>query len=113
MGGRDFTQKYANQVTEMKQLFLDFMKSVRVRAEQIANDGVDSGSGPGSDNKIDKIKLTQDGFPIIPNSINEDLSKAQCEKLLRSFLAQHYCQFGSRCPGPNLILFLQILQQGN
>ena len=89
------------------------MKSMRVWAEQIANDGVDSGSGPGSDDRIDKIKLTQDGFPIIPNSVNENLSKAQCKKSLRAFLAQHYCQFGSGCLGPNLILFLQILQQGN
>ncbi len=103
MGGRDFTQKYVNQVTEMKRLFLDFMKSVRVREEQIANDAVDSGSGPGGEDKIDEIKLTPEGFPIIPDSINENLSKAQCEKLLRAFLAQHYCQFSSGCLGLNLI----------
>ena len=57
------------------------MKSVRVWAEQIANDGVDSGSGPGGDNKIDEIKLTQDGFPIIPNS--NTLHSPRCSASVR------------------------------
>jgi hypothetical protein len=44
--GRRFTQKYENQVTEIKQLFLDFMKSLRqketVRSMAGAEDNADT-----------------------------------------------------------------------
>ena len=92
MRGMHFSQKYENQVTEMKRLFLDFMKSMRVRAEEHM---FDSGLAADSDNRSDDIQLTPTGFPIIPDKINGDLSKAHCEKLLRDFLGQHYCQFHS------------------
>ena len=98
--GRDFTQKYDNQVTEMKRLFLDFMKAQRVRADENAQ--VQLGSGPDAANRLDSasgrgiksdhIDLSPAGYPIIPESINENLSKAVCEKLLRGFLTQHYCR---------------------
>jgi hypothetical protein len=96
--GRPFTQKYENQVTEMKRLFLDFMKSLRVRAEETLDPrvGTDPGPGPGDSGtqNDDEIKVTPAGYPIIPDCINENLSKARCEKLLRAFLVHHYCELG-------------------
>jgi hypothetical protein len=88
MQGKTFIQKYENQVTEMMRLFLEYMKSIRVRTEQKAEVELDSGTGLGED----EIKLTPVGYPMIPNCVHESLSKARCEKLFRTFLAQHYCQ---------------------
>ncbi len=48
------------------------MKSVWVWAKQIANNRVDSGSGPSSDNRTDDIKLTQlitQSFQIVSMTI--------------------------------------------
>jgi len=91
MQGKTFIQKYENQVTEMMRLFLEYMKSIRVRTEQKAEVELDSGTGLG-ENPTDEIKLTPVGYPMIPNCVHESLSKARCEKLFRTFLAQHYCQ---------------------
>ena len=91
MQGKTFIQKYENQVTEMMRLFLEYMKSIRVRTEQKAEVELDSGTGLG-ENPTDEIKLTLVGYPMIPNCVHESLSKARCEKLFHTFLAQHYCQ---------------------
>lgn len=95
MQGRRFTEKYENQVTEMKRAFLDFMKSKRIQIEEMANPENDSGSGPGrvKENPSLTITLTASGYPILPEAVNNNLSKAECETLLRGFLSQHYCQF--------------------
>lgn len=91
MHGKPFTKKYENQVTEMLRLFLDYMKSIWVQAEQNGEVGSGSGMGQG-DNQPDDIKFTTGGYPIIPDCVQGSLSKARCEKLLRTFLAQHYCK---------------------
>jgi len=75
----------------MMRLFLEYMKSIRVRTEQKAEVKLDSGTGLG-ENPTDEIKLTPVDYPMIPNCVHESLSKARCEKLFRTFLAQHYCQ---------------------
>jgi hypothetical protein len=36
--------------------------------------------------------LTSEGYPILPERVTLDLSKAECEELLRVFLSQHYCE---------------------
>jgi hypothetical protein len=97
MQGRRFTEKYGNQVTEMKRAFLDFMKSKRVQIEETPNTEIDLGSGSGpapiKENPGNTITLTPSGYPILPETVNNNLSKAECENLLRGFMSQHYCQF--------------------
>lgn len=99
--GRQFIEKYENQVVEMKRSFLDFMKATRDRAgDTEAGAGADAGV-PGRDadsepviaDSATEIKITADGFPIIPSVVeHRNLSKKECENLLRAYLKQHYCK---------------------
>jgi hypothetical protein len=95
--GRQFTEQYEDQVTEMKRIFLDFMKSKRVKAQAGAGTGADM--EPEAD-VVDqrKIGMTEDGFPILPKDFLErDISKKECEAVLRDYLSQHYCKCELLC----------------
>lgn len=73
----------------MKRLFLDYMKSLR---HQEAEPGPESAVGDGPEVTNLDIKITALGYPVLPNIIMEkELSKLECEKLLRIYLSQHYC----------------------
>ena len=87
--GKQFIQKNEPQVTEMKCLFLDYMKSLRqVEGEPEP----DSGDDDGLEQADPEIKITALGYPVLPNVIKtKELSKAHCEALLRAYLSQHYC----------------------
>jgi hypothetical protein len=100
--GRQFTDKYENQVIEMKRSFLEFMKAARDRASETETH---VGTGADADVILDaepepvnvpaatQVKMTADGFPIIPKVVEEKkLSKRDCEYLLRAYLNQHYCK---------------------
>lgn len=100
--GRQFTDKYENKVVEMKRSFLEFMKATRDRAsetETYAGTGADTGvildaePEPVNVSAATQVKMTADGFPIIPKVVEErNLSKKECENLLRAYLNQHYCK---------------------
>jgi hypothetical protein len=90
-GGKQLTQKNEPQVTEMKRrLFLDYMKSLR---HLQARPEPDSAVGDGSEDTDIDIKITALGYPVLPSIVmKKELSKLECEKLLRIYLSQHYCQ---------------------
>ena len=88
-GGKQFTQKNEVQVIEMKRLFLDYMKSLRHKAAEPEHD---SAVLDGPEHVNLEIKITALGYPVLPIIIMEkELSKLECEKLLRIYLSQHYC----------------------
>lgn len=91
-GGKRFTQKNEPQVTEMKRLFLDYMKSLRhLDAEPEPDSAVGDGSEH-TEHTDPEIKITALGYPVLPNVImKKELSKVHCEKLLRIYMSQHYC----------------------
>lgn len=65
----------------MKRLLLDYMKSLRHQEDE-----------PEPEPDLE-IKITELGYPVLPNVIMEkDLSKLECEKVLRIYLSQHYCE---------------------
>lgn len=73
----------------MTRKFLDYSKSARLEAtepEHVAQRGTES-------ERIE-IRMTTEGFPILPKLVMEkELKKKDWEKLLRAFLTQHYCEF--------------------
>lgn len=88
--GRRFTEKYENQVREMTRSFLEYMKSNRQRMQLVAE--ADTNANADQLNSSE-IRLTGIGFPVLPESVNDDgISKAACEKLVRMYLSQHYCK---------------------
>jgi hypothetical protein len=106
--GRRFSDKHSNLVSEMKRTFLELMKSIRLRNSLNAEAGPStvpglspaqppasaavSESGAGDVESERHVKMTPDGFPILPACVNNlDLSKKICEEILRAYLSQHYC----------------------
>jgi hypothetical protein len=103
--GTRFTVKYQDQVIAMTRAFLDFMKSLRLRAPEAVNPvtrtavgtDVEAWSEPNSDVEADEttcdIKLTDEGFPVLPIAIiKRELTKSECERLVRAYLSHHYCK---------------------
>jgi len=102
--GIPFTVKHKDRVTEMTRAFLDYMKSLRLQAPEainpVPNDllGAKPNPEPEPRTEPDKnsswdIKLTAQGFPILPTSImKKELSKAVCERLMNEYIKQHYCR---------------------
>jgi hypothetical protein len=88
IAGRNFSEQHEALVTEMTRKFLDYSKSARLEARDPEQaDRKDAGSD------IIDIRMTTDGFPILPKVVMEkELRKNQCEKLLRAYLTQHYCE---------------------
>ncbi len=72
----------------MTRKFLDYAKSARLEAAESENaDRINAESEP------IEIRITTNGFPIIPKLVMEkELKKTEWEKLLRAFLTQHYCE---------------------
>ena len=104
--GKRFTVKHKDQVIQMTRAFLDYMKSLRLQAPEainpvpITNNNDDAGSKAGSDDTTKDtsldIKMTAQGYPILPISIMDtELSKSVCESLMRAYVAQHYCKFST------------------
>ena len=102
--GKPFTVKHKDRVTEMTRAFLDYMKSLRLQAPEainpVPNDllGAEPTPEPEPNPEPDRdsswdIKLTAQGFPILPTSImKKELSKAVCERLMNEYIKQHYCR---------------------
>jgi hypothetical protein len=88
ISGRNFTQQNEALVIEMTRKFLDYTKSARLEAadSEIAD-------RRHAESEPIEIRMTSDGFPIIPKLVMEkELRKGEWEKLLRAFLTQHYCE---------------------
>jgi hypothetical protein len=89
IAGRNFSEQNEGLVKEMTRKFLEYAKSARLEA--IDPEIVDQRHAESE--PID-IRMTSDGFPIIPKLVVErDLKKNEWEKLFRAFLSQHYCEF--------------------
>lgn len=104
--GQRFTLKHKDQVIGMTRTFLDYMKSLRLRAPEAVNpvpvrvpepeaeDKGDSESDVVTNKRSLDIEMTADGYPIISIAIMErEVSKSECERLIRGYLSQHYCKF--------------------
>lgn len=88
VAGRDFVEQNEGLVIEMTRKFLDYVKSARLDAAD--SDNINRRH---ADAKRIEIRMTTDGYPIIPKLVMEtELKKAEWEKLLRAFLTQHYCE---------------------
>lgn len=107
--GQRFTVKHKDQVIEMTRAFLDYMKSLRLRAPEAVNPVPQTNvlAEPDAEPDLDieekslDIKMTDDGYPILPKAIaKEELSKNDCERLIRAYLSQHYCKFLNVWIGP-------------
>jgi hypothetical protein len=92
IAGHNFAEQNEALVIEMSRKFLDYVKSARLEAAdpQIADQRQ---AGPEPEPERLEIRMTNDGFPIIPKVVMEkDLKKSEWEALLRGFLTQHYCE---------------------
>jgi hypothetical protein len=98
---------HKDQVTGMTRAFLDYMKSLRLRAPEAVNPppgprfGSDVDIGPEPDSapepETDETSLdlgfTDQGYPILRIiMIKKQLTKTQSEGLFRAFLSHHYCK---------------------
>jgi hypothetical protein len=86
--GRNFAEQNEELVIEMTRKFLAYSKSARLEAAdpKIADQRH-------AEPAITEIRMTRDGFPIIPKLVMEkELRKGEWERLLRAFLTQHYCE---------------------
>ncbi len=88
IAGCNFSEQHEAIVIEMTQKFLDYTKAARLEA---ANPEV--ADRRRTESEVIEIRMTANGFPIIPKLVMErDLKKSECETLLRAFLTQHYCK---------------------
>ena len=90
--GRSFGERNKNQVTEMKRSLLEFMKAARANSNRLS-ENVNSDPGSASDSDDLQVKMTAEGFPILPDLKEKTLSKMVSERLLQAYLSQHYCKF--------------------
>lgn len=75
-------------VREVQRKFLDHIKS----AQLMAAGSEDATQNEGDPEPTD-IRITSDGFPILPKLVRDRiLNKSESEKLLRSYLTHHYCE---------------------
>jgi len=100
ISGRTFAEQNEALVIELTRKFLDYVKSSRLEAATENTDQRDA------DSERIEIRMTPDGFPIIPKLVmdkelkkiewEKELKKIEWEKLLRAFLTQHYCELRFR-----------------
>ena len=89
IAGRNFSEQHEALVIEMTRKFLDYSKSAWLEATDPDHAGWRGAELEGID-----IRMTTDGFPILPKLVMEkELKKNDWEKLLWAFLTQHYCEF--------------------
>ena len=102
---RGFIEQNGPLVTEMTRKFLDYVKTARLEAADSEN-----ANNKGADSERIDIRMTTDGYPIIPKLVmDRNLKKAEWEKLLRAFLSQHYCAYDRLMHIRSRAKFLQIL----
>ena len=90
----------------MTRKFLDYTKSVRLEATE-----PEVADRREAKPERMEIRMTRDGFPIIPKLVMEkEMKKTEWEKLLRPFLTQHYCALTSYFIGLSLMRFSRSCQ---
>jgi len=92
IAGRNFAEQNEALVIGMTRKYLDYVKSAWLEAAdpQTADQRQ---TEPEPEPEQLEIRITNDGFPIIPKVVMErDLKKSEWEALLRGFLTQHYCE---------------------
>ena len=88
IAGHNFSEQHEALVIEMTRKFLEYAKAARL---ELADPEIADRRRTESD--VLEIRMTTDGFPIIPKLVMEkELKKSECETLLRTFLTQHYCK---------------------
>lgn len=88
IAGRNFSEQHEALVIEMTRKFLDYAKAARLEAAD-----PDIADRRQAESEPIEIRMTKNGFPIIPKLVMEkDLKKSEWETLLRAFLTQHYCE---------------------
>jgi hypothetical protein len=88
IAGRNFSEQHEALVTETTRKFLEYAKAARMEAAD--PEIVDQRR---AESEVLEIRMTPNGFPIIPKLVMErELKKSECETLLRTFLTQHYCK---------------------
>ena len=88
IAGRNFSEQHGAKVIELTRKFLEYAKAARLEAAdpEIADQRR-------AESEIIEIRMTTEGFPIIPKLVMErELKKGEWEALLRAFLTQHYCE---------------------
>jgi hypothetical protein len=97
--GQTFSQRYADEVEALQRCVLTFLKSKKPAPAPApapepgqADENAGAGTGAGPEDILD-LKMTEDGFPIIPNEISSNTrTKKQNVVVMRKFLSQHYCK---------------------
>ena len=93
LSGQSFMSKHDDEVSDIMRLLLDFMKDARLRVQRGTeeNENIEAESEP--EQETVEVKMTPDGFPLLPKDVVEqELNKADSERILRAFLSQHYCE---------------------
>lgn len=67
----------------------EYYRTVR----ETANAGAVAGAGAGVGTGIPVIQFDSDGFPIVPATSWNKISKEDLEKIYRTYLTTHYRQF--------------------
>jgi len=85
LSGQTFSERYSDEVEGLQRCLLEFLKS--------KNTTSGAGTGTGTADETLDVKMTDDGFPILPSAVDtQRLSKNQYEDIMREFLSQHYCE---------------------
>lgn len=88
IAGHNFSEQHEALVIEMTRKFLEYAKSARLEA---ADPSI--ADRRHAESETIEIRMTADGFPIIPKlTVEKELKKAEWETILRAFLTQHYCE---------------------
>lgn len=88
IAGHNFSEQHEALVIEITRKFLEYAKAARLEA---ANPEI--ADRRRAESEVIEIRMTTDGFPIIPKVVMEkELKKSEWETLLRAFLTQHYCE---------------------
>ncbi|KAF8950433.1 hypothetical protein BDZ97DRAFT_1771259 [Flammula alnicola] len=84
---RSFVDCHPDEITKMKLLLMDYMKTLRNKAQVPVTDG--TGTNPGTQKIM--LTTTSEGYPILPEPWrNGDESKKKLEELFSLYIGRHY-----------------------
>ena len=84
-----FRDKFKDLISSLKRSMLQYAKSLHDLAEHRVSEQIDPGIEPAGN-----IKMTEEGFPILPEpSYWRGRTKQEIERLIRTYVGQHYSEF--------------------